>query len=170
MNSKLNSFITILNLFFLLFLSAMFFFNNAKKDKEIVYVDNIRLFNEFEMTKDLSSINTRTINKQKKKLDSLYTLYGIYRDNNQVDKLESMQLQLRQIDTELKNMSERLSNELSEAVWKRLNTYIKEYSSVKGHRIVLGAQGNGNVMFASDEIDLTNEVITYANVKYEGEP
>ncbi|WP_152573447.1 OmpH family outer membrane protein [Pelagihabitans pacificus] len=169
MNRKALFFVTICNTILLLILTTFLFFRFAQDEDKIVYVDNIRLFNGFNMTKDLNRINGEKINKQKKKLDSLYTIYGIFKDNNQTDKLGALETQLRNQDQELKNMNERFSNEISQAVWNRLNSYIKDYGAANGYKIVLGTQGNGNVMFAQEGIDITEAVISYSNSLYEGE-
>lgn len=168
MSKKKHIFITIANSFVLLVLMVILFFVITQKEDEIVYVDNIRLFNGFNMTEDLNQINGLKIKKQKKKLDSLYTIYGIFRDNNQNDKLEGLEAQLRNEDEELKKMNQNFSDELSQSVWKRLNVYVKEYSVTKGYKIVLGTQGSGNVMFAADGIDITDAIIEYSNLNYEG--
>lgn len=167
-SEKRHLYITLANAIVLLILLTILFFNLTQKKDEIVYVDNIKLFNGFNMIKDLNQINGLKINRQKKKLDSLYTIYGIFRDNNQTDKLEGLEAQLRNEDEELKKMNQRFSDELSQTVWKRLNVYVKEYSVTKGYKIVLGTQGSGNVMFAEDGIDITDAIIEYSNSNYEG--
>lgn len=141
----------------------------SHEKREIVYIDNIRLFNDFNMTMDLNKINDDKIKKQKKKIDSLYTIYGIFRDNDQTDKLEALETQLRNEDQEFKNMNKRFSSEISRTVWNRLNTYVNEYGMANDYKIVLGTQGNGNVMFAQKGKDITDKVMHYCNSRYEGE-
>jgi len=169
MNLRVNNIITIINSILLLILLVVFFFVSVKENEEIVYVDNVRLFNGFKMTKDLNQINGQKINLQKKKLDSLYNVYEILRNNNQTDKLGSLEMRLRAEDEELKVMNENFSYETGQAVWKRLNEYVKEYSVANKYKIVLGTQGSGNVMYAEDNIDITDHLINYSNKYYEGE-
>ncbi len=169
MNQKTFFLVTFCNTILLLGLIVFFFFKYSDDTEEIVYIDNIRLFNGFNMTKDLNQINGKKVKAQKKKLDSLYVIYGILRDNNQTDKLEALEAQLRGTDKELKDMNERFSSELSQAVWNRLNTYIQKYSLANSYKIVLGTQGQGNVMFAQEAIDITDAFISYANTNYEGD-
>lgn len=167
-NKKKHIFITIANSFILLILMVLLFFMFTHKEDEIVFIDNIKLFNRFNMTKDLNKINKLKINQQKKKLDSLYTLYGIFKDNGQEDKLEGLEAKLRHEDGELKKMNERFSDELGQAVWKKLNVYVKDFSVINSYKIVLGTQGNGNVMFAEEGTDITEAMIDYSNLNYEG--
>ena len=169
-NNKIFFIITICNAILLIFLIAFFYFKEDKAQEEkIVYVDNVQLFNDFNMSKDLNKINGVKINKQKKKLDSLYTIYGIFRENNQTDKLEPLEIQLRAEDQNLKKMNNQFSNEVSQAVWGRLNEYISEYGQMKGYKIIMGTQGSGNIMYAEDRIDITKAIVEFSNANYEGE-
>lgn len=59
--------------------------------------------------------------------------------------------------------------ETKDGVWKQINQYISEYGKEKGYRFILGATGDGNLMYADSTADLTNEIIIYANKKYSGE-
>ncbi len=135
---------------------------------EIVYIDNIKLFNGFNMSKDLGKINNEKITKQKKKLDSLYAIYSIFREQKNTEKAQQLEVQLRTEDQELRKINEYFSKEVSQQVWNRLNQYIKEYGETHTLKIILGTQGNGNVMYAQQGIDITTSVLEYANTKYEG--
>nr|WP_298541189.1 OmpH family outer membrane protein [uncultured Aquimarina sp.] len=142
------------------------FFNRSESN--IVYVDNVTLFNGFNMSKDLGKINNEKITKQKKKLDSLYTIYSIFKEQKNTEKATALENQLRSEDQELRKINEYFSNEMSQQVWNRLNQYIKEYGEANQYKIILGTQGNGNIMFAQDGVDITTTVLEYANTKYEG--
>ncbi|AXT53936.1 OmpH family outer membrane protein [Aquimarina sp. BL5] len=152
--------ITIFTLFSFCFLS--------RSESNIVYVDNVTLFNGFNMSKDLGKINNEKITKQKKKLDSLYTIYSIFKEQKNTEKATSLEIQLRSEDQELRKINEYFSNDVSQQVWNRLNQYIKEYGEANEYKIILGTQGNGNIMFAEDGIDITEKILEYANNKYEG--
>jgi len=136
--------------------------------RTIVYIDNIKLYTNFNMTKDLERHNETKINRQKKKLDSLYTLYRIYAQNGNVASKEELEVALRKEDQELKRITEFLSNDANEKIWSRLNSYIKTYGTDHNLRIIMGTQGRGNIMYASPDSDITEELILYINTNYEG--
>lgn len=140
---------------------------NPKK-LEIVYVDNIELFNGFNMSKDLAKINNQKITGQKKKLDSLYAIYTIFKEQKNEEKQLELERQLRKEDQELRKINEHFSKEVSQQVWNRLNQYIKEYGQQNELKIILGTQGNGNIMYTEEGINITTEVLHYVNTKYEG--
>jgi outer membrane protein len=144
------------------------FYLSNSSSTDIVYVDNVKLFNGFNMSKDLGKINNEKITKQKKKLDSLYTIYSILREQENKEKTQELEVQLRTEDQELKKMNEYLSKDISQKVWNRLNQYVKEYGIANQCKVILGTQGVGNIMYAQEEIDITTRVLEYANTKYEG--
>ncbi|MBQ4821402.1 OmpH family outer membrane protein [Aquimarina sp. MMG016] len=144
-----------------------FYISNSSRS-EVVYVDNVQLFNGFNMSKDLGKVNNEKITKQKKKLDSLYAIYRILSEQKNTEKTQELENQLRSEDEELRKMNEYFSKDLSQKVWNRLNQYIKEYGETNQYKIVLGTQGSGNVMYAIEGIDVTDRILEYANIKYEG--
>ena len=75
---------------------------------------------------------------------------------------------LQQEDLKLTEMREHFAKEVSQQVWNRLNTYIQEYGKEHNHKIILGTQGDGNIMYADDFNDVTSQLVTYVNSKYEG--
>ncbi len=159
--------LVICNVLLLITVFVLFSFFN-RSESNIVYVDNVTLFNGFNMSKDLGKINNEKITKQKKKLDSLYTIYSIFKEQKNTEKATALENQLRSEDQELRKINEYFSNEMSQQVWNRLNQYIKEYGEANQYKIILGTQGNGNIMFAQDGVDITTTVLEYANSKYEG--
>lgn len=157
---------TVLALGIIIFLA--FYITNLSEKKELVYVDNIKLFNGFNMSKDLSDMHNKKINAKKKQVDSLYQQFQFHIKAENQAEMKKTQLVLQNADQQLKEMQQYVSKEVTQQVWNRLNTYIKEYSESKEYTIVLGTQGNGNIMYAKEAIDITAEVIEYANLKYEG--
>ncbi|SEK30267.1 periplasmic chaperone for outer membrane proteins Skp [Aquimarina amphilecti] len=152
----------------LLTLLSIHFFNKSKVESKITYIDNVKLFNGFNMSKDLGRINNEKIEKQKKILDSLYTIYSIFTKESNLEKAKEIENSLRKEDQELRKINDHFSKEVSQQVWNRLNQYIEEYGESNKYEIILGTQGNGNIMFAQDGIDITEEVLEYVNNKYEG--
>ncbi|WP_159025810.1 OmpH family outer membrane protein [Aquimarina sp. Aq78] len=167
MKKNHTTFLLICNVLLLIVIFITFYFPKPSS-ADIVYVDNIKLFNGFNMSQDLGKINTEKITKQKKKLDSLYTIYSIFREQENKEKTQELEVQLRTEDQELKKMNDYLSKDIRQKVWNRLDQYIKEYGIANQCKIILGTQGVGNVMYAQEEIDITTKVLEYANTKYEG--
>lgn len=150
-----------------IFLAFQIALNSEKK--EYVYIDNIKLFNGFNMAKDMSAIHTKKIKGQEKKLDSLYQLFQIDIKTKDENKIRVSQQKVQQEDKALGAMKDYFSKEISQQIWDRLNGYISEYGKAQKCKIILGTQGGGNVMYADESADVTGAILEFANAKYEGE-
>lgn len=61
-----------------------------------------------------------------------------------------------------------IATDFSTKVWKQLNSYVEEYGAENDYDVIIGMQGNGNVMYAKEGVNITDDVIVYANNKYNG--
>jgi len=57
------------------------------------------------MSKDLGESNNVKVKIQKRKRDSLYNIYSIFREQDDNEKTKALELQLRSEDQELKRMN-----------------------------------------------------------------
>ena len=130
-----------------------------------MYVDNTILFSKFNMSKDLSKIHQRSLTDQKNTVDSI--LVKLQNDQNN----QNVELQRRFVfeNNKLKEMGEYFSSDVSQQVWSRLNSYIQDYGAEKSYSIILGTQGNGNIMYTQKGLDITADFVEFANKRYEGE-
>lgn len=159
--SKLLIFNTILSVSaFILFL-FFFVFENS----EVVYVDNVKLFEAFNMTKEMKKKGETIFQAQKIRLDSIYSIL------NKSSQINNEELKNKFIleKNAFEETSQQYALQESDKIWVRLNDYIKDYSSTKGYKIILGSTNQQQVLFAAPEIDITNELITFVNKRYEGE-
>lgn len=161
--------LTILNsilIFSLIIILSLNYFQD-KEQQEIVYVDNVVLFNGFNMTKDIKKVEEAKINKQAKELDSLYVkLESMLNTNNPLSK--SLQQQIANKSKSLQELHDNYTQNLSHSIWNRINGYIKEYGETYNIKIILGTTGAGNVMFGKEAIDITKDILEFSNRKYEG--
>ena len=49
-----------------------------------------------------------------------------------------------------------------------INDFVKEYGKKKGYKIIFGASGSGNIMYADEASDLTPIVLEGLNKEFEG--
>ncbi len=56
----------------------------------------------------------------------------------------------------------------TQTVINDINDYIKEYGKKEGYRIIFGASGSGNIMYAEESSDLTEKVLEGLNAEFEG--
>ena len=55
----------------------------------------------------------------------------------------------------------------TQTVINDINDYVKEFGKRKGYKIIFGASGGGNIMYADESSDLTEEVLKGLNAEYD---
>lgn len=145
------------------------------KDKS-AYVDNNVLFKEFIGTKELEDNAKQRLAVDKRTIDSLNKLLLIteqyLKNKNPSFEELSAYRQLADYNDSLKyvyqdNIST-VNSEIATQVWSSLNQYIVEYGKENDYDYIFGASGNGSLMFANEDCDITQEILKYSNNKYEG--
>lgn len=143
-----------------------------------VVVDVEKVFNEFEMKKELQQ-KVQSIEKtQKSVIDSLDTklkqIEDLYSSASETEKanIESAYQQLRGYrDNKATVMQEELMNaaeNFDDQIWNQLNAYLNDYGKSKGVNIIFGQYQN-NVMYHTSEMDMTQEAIGFVNDRYQGD-
>lgn len=167
--TKFNRLTLINSVIMLLVIIALLFnYLNQNKEEPIVYIDNVKLFNGFNMAKDIKAVEEAKINALAKELDSLYLKLQSITKKKEDNLAKSLQQQIAYKSKNLQELQDNYANKLSQNVWNRLNTYIKAYAEIKKLKIILGTSGNGNVMYAQESIDITAKILEFSNKKYEG--
>lgn len=118
------------------------------------------------MSKDLSQGHQKNLGDQKRTVDSLL---AILQDSEANIGDEELRRNFVFENNKLKEMGDYFTNNVSQQVWSRLNSYMQEYGAQKNYSIIMGTQGNGNIMYAQKHLDVTQDFIEFANKKYEGE-
>ncbi|MCG8577589.1 MAG: OmpH family outer membrane protein [Flavobacteriales bacterium] len=148
--------------------------NEASK---IAYVQNFKLYAEFDLSKELDADLQVFSDQRMRELDSLKIIF----EQKTVDfqNMEEIPAEDYKAYNDLRNTlmfrqksyEEDLiakSQEYDQQIWERLNGYIAEYATENDYDFILGASGDGNLMFAKDTLDITDELIAYCNTNYSG--
>jgi len=149
----------------------------GNNDSDIVFVQNMKLYSEFDLALELDAELQEFSKSRTRELDSL-TL-SLENMTSELEQMEEIPVEAYQAYNDLrnavmfreKNFEEELivkSQEYDQQIWERLNGYVKNYAEEKEYSIVLGASGNGNLMYAKDALDITEDLITYCNKQYSG--
>lgn len=142
----------------------LFFAINIFSKPEIVFVDNVKLFNGFNMTKEMKKIGEQQFNAQKLKIDSLYS--KIQTSNEQHQKI--LMKEYVEVKQNFEQNNQQFAFEESQKIWKRLDSYINDFSSEKKYKLIIGSEKKGDVLYGDEKLDITNELINFVNSKYEG--
>tara|TARA_B100000508_G_scaffold141096_1_gene146801 strand:- start:22144 stop:22668 length:525 start_codon:yes stop_codon:yes gene_type:complete len=162
-------------------ISSIFFLalscGKAKERNNVVFVHNQKVIDNFQMTKDLMrglEEEKEILIKERKSIEEQLKKLSRDLSNQNIDSEEqSRRLQsaynvsaqkIQEIDDNLF----RLESQVQTQVTKRLDGYIKSFAEEKQIDFIMGANGSGSLLYGNPESDITEELITYANNKYEG--
>lgn len=150
--------------------SYSMFFNRSK----VAYVNTYLIYNEFTLKKELEKKLEKTKLARQVLLDSIRAKIQITALNKDLEPKELQQkiMELRQAyftkEKQFNEENENQSQQYTTQIWDQLNQYIKEYGTEKNFDFILGATGQGSLMFAKETFDVSKELADYVNKRYEG--
>jgi outer membrane protein len=142
-------------------LVIIFLFFKSFSSPKVVCVDNIRLFDNFNMTKEMKSAGEREF----KSIDLLSQ--KLQTSNSEVEKKQLSSLILLK-KNDLVQFNDSFAQQESVKIWQRINGYLKDLSEENKYSIIIGYDNPRVVLFHEDRLDVTQEIIDYVNRKYEG--
>lgn len=160
----MNRIIVYTGLIILSLITAYLLFKVNQHDK-IAMIDVVKLFNEFDMKKDLEVREAARLKQLRNEVDSVEKILTIMQQSNKApDKslIAHYSSSKYVFEEEYKNGNQ----ELNEQIWKRLNPMLDDFGKKKGYHLLLGANGMGNVLYHSDYFDVTQDAIEYINKSY----
>lgn len=84
--------------------------------------------------------------------------------------IKTKQDQLRSYQQAIQQQSQQEDQQMTEAVLSTVNSLIKEYGESNSYKIIIGATNMGNVVYAKEGINITQDILEILNKEYsEGE-
>lgn len=140
-----------------------------------VYLESTKLYEDFILSKELGKELESSMTKKKKRLDSIYALITNEIPTNREKAANNENTKQIRLQQEYFYLQEKYEKEFEEEktlaetkIWNQLNQYIADFGQRKDYSFILGASGNGNIMYGNRAIDITGEVINYVNQRYNG--
>jgi outer membrane protein len=163
---KITEKLPFINSVAILLLLCLLAFNHFFNSEEVVYVDNMKIFDGFNMTKEMKKVGEKEFITRKAILDSLYAKL----QSNTISEAEkkAMMPQFIQGKEEFEQFNQNFALQETEKIWKRINSYVTEFSSENSYKIIIGSENKRDVLYANEKVDITNDLIYYLNKKYEG--
>ncbi|CAL2106283.1 outer membrane protein [Tenacibaculum sp. 190524A02b] len=164
----------------LVFSIITFFYSQSSSD--LVYVDVNKLLDGYKRTKVVRAEFEKKAKVLKSNVDSLVTdwqkelkLYEKERSKFSKKELELKQQLLSNKQQQINNYQQAIQKQIqsedkkaTQTVVNDINDYVKEYGKKKGYKIIFGASGGGNIMYADKSADLTEVVLEGLNSEFEG--
>jgi len=150
-------------------------FNTTAKSKT-AYVNTVEVYNQFEMKIELEKKLEETKNARTRILDSLLndveTIVNYLRknenDNEAVDRYQFMRENYLKKEKQFEEDNRALAQKYTDQVWDQLNQYVKDFGDERKYQYIYGTTGQGNLMYAKDQLDISKEVLEYVNNRYQG--
>ncbi len=174
--NKLNTIISFTALVLAIAIGVMHF--TAKQ--KIAFVDNVKLVNNYEGIKAAKAVIEKQSKSMQARVDTLeMELTGEFKNYEKERKgmtKKEMQLTeelLRKKQQDFMQYREIIVQKIKEEEAKLtqealmpVDEFIKEYGKKHGHKIIIGSNSMGNVLFVDEAIDLTDEILEKVNKQY----
>lgn len=84
-------------------------------------------------------------------------------DGESSDVLNPLRVELNGMQSRLTEQYNQKSEAFQNSIWQELNKRIEEYGKKMGYKYILGANGDGSIMYGDEAEDITEELIKYLN-------
>ncbi|MBN2833709.1 MAG: OmpH family outer membrane protein [Candidatus Delongbacteria bacterium] len=158
----------------LLMLSIVFLFIKVYEKDKVFFVNISTLMIEFNYAKELDLQYNDILIQRENEIEEKQILLNqmaseisefTEEDINNYKKLES---EIQNLIKSYYEDKEIIESEYNQLIIERLNEYVYKYGEEHDIKIILGATGTGNIMYAEKDMDITDDVLIYINSKYEG--
>ncbi|GAB5539682.1 MAG: hypothetical protein Salg2KO_17850 [Salibacteraceae bacterium] len=152
-------------------------------DLKIAYVNTDTLFERYELRNELEEefIEEKLVmeNRFKQKVEAFEK---DYRDAEagaaqlSQESLQILSMKLQEREQELMVSKQEMEGQLMQSeqlkndkLFEGLRTFLDEYASSNGYHAIYGYNGYGDVLYMDPQFDITNEVVSALNTKYQQE-
>jgi len=149
---------------------------------ELVYVDVNEMLEGYKRTAIVRAEFEKKATTMKANVDSLVSgwqndLKAYEKERSKMSKkeIELKQELLANKQQQINNYQQAIQKQLAEedqkatqTVINDINDFVKDYGKKKGYKIIFGAVGNGNIMYAQEGTNLTPKLIELLNAEFEG--
>ena len=152
-------------------------------DAKIVYINMDTLLNNYTQSRELNEAflkkleaNRTELNIKVKNFDREAAEFRNKVENNgfmtreraeqaQMD-LMIKQQNLQKLQQEMTENTQREQMEINRKLYDAITNFLTEYNKAKGFQLILSTTLGGNVLFAQEGFDITNEVVSQLNEQY----
>lgn len=168
----------IINILFAIGITFSVVINYTGKNK-IVYIDTVRVMKEAKAVKTAGEQYGVKLKEWNAKVDTLsmdlQAMIAAYEKNlsklseeerkKTLLKIEKKREEFKEYRSVMNNKARDESEKLSTDLFVQMNELVKEYGEKHNYRIIMGATGQGNMLFSRKHLDITDEFLQYMNSK-----
>ncbi|MGN6569631.1 MAG: OmpH family outer membrane protein [Flavipsychrobacter sp.] len=139
------------------------------QNRKTAVVDAIKLFNQYNMKKELEAKEKIRLEGMSKVLDSMTNQIKLAQASKNDQAAQYLFNRFNLLKQQLRDEYNQSNQLINQEVWKRLNPLIEEFGKKKKLHLIIGANGMGSVLYNDEYYDLTPELVNYVNKQYEGQ-
>lgn len=150
---------------------------------KIAYINVEDLMKDYEATKALEEKLKARQEEIAKELDSIGAPFQLkvqqyYQEANKMsaqkrtETEQALQQEQQMLQSRQQQAGQALQQEnqiLSQALTKKVDSFVADYAKAKGIHLVLGTSGNGTVMYGDDTLNVTSDILEILNNNYSEE-
>ncbi len=162
----------------LLLLVYLFFQQNNTKKVAVVNAQIVlEKYDGFKEAQDLYEVKTKEMSEMFEKQKSLYESKSnelkiisgkLSKKELEVKKgeLEILKAKIIQLGKSIEDKAKTQEDDLLQGVYNKVNDYVKRYAEANRLDLIEGTTTSGNILYASDAIDVTQDIIEGINKEY----
>lgn len=161
--------------FILLYIGLILITLCSCSEKKTGYVELSQLYSEFDMTKELNKnlekatlIKTQILDSLKFNIKQIEIQLNTEAIDTLIQRYELKKQEYLYTQQKFNEENQRISQQYYEQSLNQINTYVKDYGKENNYEYIFGATGSGSMMYADSNNNLTNELISFINEKYQG--
>lgn len=141
----------------------------SNQNRKTAVVDAIKLFNQYNMKKELEAKEKVRLEAMSKVLDSMTNQIKLAQASKDEQGAKELFNRFSILKQQLRDEYNQSNQLINQEVWKRLNPLIEDFGKKKKLHLIIGANGMGSVLYNDEYYDLTPELVNYVNKQYEGQ-
>lgn len=142
------------------FLLGVIIYLFSQRSERIVYIDTIKLLNEFNYKKDLEREYEKSLISSKNHYDSIAVLVNMQPGN------DTLQYLLKEEEQRFAGVYGQIKDNITKKSWERLEPLIKQFGAQHKYKVIIGANGMGTVLYGDEHNDKTPQLIEFINKEY----
>lgn len=180
MSARLHWIVTIISLSVTLLLLVYLIVRPAPK---IAYVDSSKLINGYQGMIDARKVYQQKASGWKANIDTLTNevrqqIFTYEKESSRMtakerslsqELIRTKQKQLGEYQQAMNTQAQQEDSKMTGDVLVQVNAYLKKYGEAKGYKVILAATEYGNLAYADESLDLTEEVLEGLNKEYIGQ-
>ena len=154
----------------------------SDKEKKIAYVNNDKVFEEYQgFSEGRSSYQSKVTQWQSneeilvKEFESLVRDYegdkSSLSESARIEREGLLYQKQQQLELYRSKIHEQMVQEdkkLTDGIVHQIDSYVQEYGKLHGYDYILGVNRQGNLLYAREGDDITEDLLSYLNEKYSG--